>query len=57
MDTTLAVGILGALILLVGAAWPATRKNVPSVRSLKDRLFAVGAIIMLIYAYLGYLQG
>ena len=56
MDYTFLTGILGALILVTGAAWP-EKKVKHSVYSIKNWLFAIGGTVMLIYAILGYMAG
>lgn len=50
-------GLVGSLVLVAGAAWPdpATKKH--PVYSIKNWLFAVGALIMLAYAFLNYWLG
>lgn len=54
MDYIFSTGLLGSLVLIAGAAWPEGRKNLAPVKSVKNWLFAVGALIMLTYAALGY---
>lgn len=54
---TFAVGILGSLVLVTGAAWPATKTTSHPARSIKNWLFATGGYIMLAYALLAYFQG
>lgn len=50
-------GLIGSVILVTGAAWPeGTTKDVP-IKSAKEWLFAIGALIMLIYAILNWMQG
>ncbi len=56
MDMTTAIGIAGGVILVLGAAWPDT-KGVKPIRSVKDWLFALGGLIMLIYSTLNYFAG
>lgn len=50
------VGLIGAITLVVGAAWPIIKVKHP-VKSVKNWLFAIGGLIMLIYSILGYLTG
>lgn len=57
MDHIFLIGLIGSLILVTGAAWPETQKIKHPVTSIKNWLFAVGGLIMLLYAILGYLQG
>jgi hypothetical protein len=54
MDYIFPTGLLGSLVLIAGAAWPEGRKKLAPVKSVKNWLFAVGALIMLTYAALGY---
>lgn len=55
-DFIFALGILGALILVCGAAYPVKAFSHP-IRSTKNWLFASGGFLMLIYAILNYLNG
>ena len=48
------MGLLWSLVLVTGAAWPIEKTKNP-IRSIKNRLFAVGWLIMLLYAIMGYL--
>ncbi|RMG78075.1 MAG: hypothetical protein D6714_18850 [Bacteroidetes bacterium] len=57
MDLTLLIGIIGSLILVIGAAWPESMTDAHPVKSIKNQLFAGGALVMLAYAVLGYLNG
>lgn len=50
-------GLIGSLILVTGAAWPESKNTKNPVKSTKNWLFAIGALIMLTYAILGYQQG
>jgi hypothetical protein len=50
------IGILGAIILVLGAAWPVNAKIHPA-KAIKNWLFASGGLLMFIYALLGYLAG
>lgn len=50
------LGILGALILVAGAAYPAKEISFP-LKSLKNWLFAIGGATMLLYSILNYLYG
>lgn len=56
MDLSFWTGLLGSLILVTGAAWPERLKTHP-IKSTKNWLFAVGGLVMLIYAIQGYLAG
>jgi hypothetical protein len=55
MDYIFFTGIAGSLVLVTGAAWPTGKAKHPAL-SFKNWLFAVGGLIMLIYAVLGYQQ-
>ncbi len=56
MDLPSLIGIFGAVILVIGAAYPA--KKVPHpVRSTKNWLFAIGGLVMLAYSILNYMDG
>lgn len=54
--STFLVGLIGSLITVTGAAWNEKRK-VEALKSIKNWLFAVGAIFLLTYAIMGYLSG
>lgn len=56
MNYIFLTGLLGSLVLVTGAAWPATKVKHPAL-SIKNWLFAIGGIIMFLYAFFGYLQG
>ncbi len=49
-------GIVGSLILVIGAAWPEKRDIAPT-SSLKNWFFLIGGLVMLLYALFGYWQG
>ena len=57
MSNALLVGIIGSLILVTGAAWPEPKKIIHPARSIKNWLFAVGALFLFVYAWLGYIAG
>jgi hypothetical protein len=57
MDSIFLTGLLGSLVLVTGAAWPVRTDIAHPARSVKNWLFALGGLIMLIYSTLGYLQG
>ena len=50
------IGIIGAVILVLGAAWPVKPKIHPA-KTVKSWLFASGGVFMFAYALLGYLAG
>lgn len=49
-------GVLGSLVLVIGAAWPVKASGHPA-RSTKNQLFAAGNVCMFMYSALNYLQG
>lgn len=57
MNYTFLTGLLGSLVLVTGAAWPESKDVKHPIKSVKDCLFGIGGLIMLIYALLGYLSG
>jgi hypothetical protein len=57
MDYILITGLIGSLILITGAAWPDSEDAKHPVKSIKNWLFAIGGLVMLLYAILGYLTG
>lgn len=57
MDTIFFTGIVGSLVLVTGAAWPEIKDVNHPTKSIKNWLFAVGGLVMLLYAVLGYQQG
>ncbi|MFA5792941.1 MAG: hypothetical protein WC897_03680 [Candidatus Gracilibacteria bacterium] len=50
-------GVIGSLILVTGAAWSEGKNTKSPIKSIKNWLFAFGALIMLIYSFLGYIVG
>lgn len=57
MDYIFITGLVGALVLVTGAAWPEPKKTKHPTKSIKNWLFAIGGLTMLIYAALNFLQG
>jgi hypothetical protein len=57
MDNTFITGLIGSLILVIGAAWPEAKNGKHPIKSLKNWLFAIGGFMMLFYAFLAYQQG
>lgn len=53
---TMAVGLLGSIVLVIGAAWEVEKVSHP-IKSKKNWLFATGGILMLIYSLLNYFEG
>lgn len=56
MEISFVVGLVGAGVLVVGAAWPDKKVKHP-VKSVKNWLFALGGLCMLVYSILNYLAG
>lgn len=50
-------GLIGSIILVLGAAWPEPKDPKHPVKSTKNWLFFVGNFIMLFYAILSYFNG
>jgi hypothetical protein len=57
MDYIFLTGLIGSLILVTGAAWPEAKDVNHPTKSIKNWLFAIGGLIMFIYAIFGYQQG
>ncbi len=53
MELSFVLGLIGSIILLIGAIYPIEKTGKPS-KSIKNRCFALGASIMLLYAIAGY---
>lgn len=56
-DISFLTGLIGSLVLVTGAAWPTNESTKHPAKSTKNWLFAIGGLIMLIYAILGYRTG
>lgn len=56
MDITSLLGIVGAVLLVIAALYPTKIITTPAT-SLKNRLFALGSFMMLLYAGMWYLAG
>ena len=56
MDLTFLIGIIGAIILTIGAAWPIEKTNVPT-KSVKNWLLVVWSLIMLLYTIFWFING
>lgn len=54
MDYIKLVGIIGSIILVIGAAWKDGKVNSNPIHSVKNWLFAIGAVVMLSFAFLDY---
>ena len=50
-------GIIGSLVLVTGAAWPESKDINHPMKSVKDWLFAIGGLLMLIYSIFVWQQG
>lgn len=57
MDYSFYTGLIGSLVLVTGAAWPESKDVKHPAKSLKNQLFFVGGLVMLLYSILGYLNG
>ena len=57
MDYIFLTGLAGSLVLVTGAAWPIAKEKIVPLKSVKNWLFAIGGLIMLLYAILGYMTG
>ena len=55
-DLILGLGVLGGIVLVLGAMYPAKKVKIPR-NSIKNQLFAVGAVVLFSYALLNYLYG
>jgi len=55
-DLIFNLGVLGGIVLVLGALYPAKKIEIPR-NSVKNWLFATGAIILFAYAVLNYLYG
>ena len=55
MDLSSVIGIVGWIVLIIGAAWPIETTKKPT-KSVKNRLFGIGWCIMLLYSILWYLS-
>ena len=56
MDYIFLTGLIGSLVIVIGAAWPEKMVKRP-VQSIKNWLFTIGGLIMLFYAIFGYMAG
>jgi|GEM_PF-353806 len=56
MDYVFFTGLIGSIVTVLGAAWPEKLK-IKAWQSVKNWLFAVGGLILLLYAVFDYLQG
>lgn len=55
-DYIFLTGLIGSLILVLGAAWPNPKKAIHPAKCTKNWLFAIGGLFMFAYALLGYLN-
>lgn len=56
-DYIFLTGLMGSLALVTGAAWPEGKKTEHPIKSIKNWLFAIGGLTMLLYAIMGYMVG
>jgi hypothetical protein len=57
MDYIFFTGLTGAIILVLGAAWPESKKITHPTHSVKNWLLGLGVIPMRLYSIFGYMQG
>jgi len=57
MNSPFLTGLIGSLILVLGAAWPEGKKVKHPAKYVKNWLFVTGGILMFLYAIFGYQQG
>lgn len=50
-------GILGSVVLVLGSAWPDAPEGTKPYQNRKNQFFALGGLLMLLYAWLNWLQG
>ncbi|MBI4232528.1 hypothetical protein HY605_04820 [Candidatus Peregrinibacteria bacterium] len=55
-DLNFWLGVLGGAVLVVGSAWPLEKVKHPA-KSVKNWLFALGALLLFSYSLLNYLDG
>ena len=53
---TFLIGLIGSIILVAGAAYPAKKVSHP-IKSVKNWLFAIGGAVMFTYATMNYFEG
>jgi len=56
MDYIFLAGLVGSILLVIGAAWPEPKKKMHPVKSVKNWFFIIGGLLLLNYAMLGYLK-
>lgn len=57
MNIIFLTGLIGSLILVLGAAWPNVGDHKHPAKSFKNWLFAIGGLVMLLFSVLGYQNG
>ena len=55
-DLIFNLGVFGGIVLVLGAMWPDKKVKIPR-NSVKNWLFASGAVVLFLYALLNYLYG
>ena len=50
-------GIIGSVILVIGAAWPEPKNTKPPLKIIKNWLFTIGSTILLFYSIFNYQNG
>lgn len=53
MDVSFLTGLIGSIVLVIGAAYPIEKTKKP-MKSVRNRLFSIWSLMMLIYAIIGY---
>lgn len=51
------IGVVGGVLVVLGAAWPEPKKKIHPTKALKNWLFVFGGIFLFAYSVIGYLQG
>ena len=57
MDYIFFTGLLGSLVLVSGAAWPESKNVKHPTKSIKNWLFFIGGLMMLLYSVFGWQHG
>ena len=57
METPFLTGLIGSIILIIGAAWPEKPSKKHPIKSIRNWLFTIGSSTMLIYSIIEYLNG
>lgn len=57
MTLSFLIGLIGAFVLVAGAAYPPGENTNRPMRSIKNWLFAIGGLLMLTYSTLNFMNG